>query len=109
MTSSKLGNTVPAGGEFSDLEKNLIATLQTRINNYIKFMEQMEFRKALAELRAVWVEGNNYITVAEPWTIIKEDEQRAKVILRTLFRDVCDIIAPALARVGRGAVPSSAH
>ena len=99
MTSSKLGNTVPAGGEFSDLEKNLIATLQTRINNYIKFMEQMEFRKALAELRAVWVEGNNYITVAEPWTIIKEDEQRAKVILRTcinLIRIFAIVSAPIM-------------
>ncbi|MBR4106872.1 MAG: methionine--tRNA ligase [Alphaproteobacteria bacterium] len=99
MTSSKLGNTVPAGGEFSDLEKNLIATLQTRINNYIKFMEQMEFRKALAELRAVWVEGNNYITVAEPWTVIKEDEQRAKVILRTcinLIRIFAIISAPIM-------------
>ena len=42
----------------------------------------MEFRKALAELRAIWVEGNNYISVTEPWSVIKTDEERAKVILR---------------------------
>ncbi len=82
MTSSKLGDKVPEGGEYGDLEKNLINTLQEKVNNYIRFMEQMEFRKALAELRAIWVEGNNYITVAEPWSVIKEDEARAKVILR---------------------------
>ncbi len=82
MTSSKLSDKVPEGGEYGDLEKNLINTLQEKVNNYIRFMEQMEFRKALAELRAIWVEGNNYITVAEPWSVIKEDEARAKVILR---------------------------
>lgn len=83
MTSSKLGDKVPEGGDYGNLEKNLIKNLQDKTNNYIRFMEEMEFRKALAELRAIWVEGNNYISVAEPWNVIKEDEQRAKVILRT--------------------------
>lgn len=99
MTSSKLGDKVPSGGEHSALELELIANLQDKINRYIDYMEQMEFRKALAELRAVWVEGNNYITVAEPWTIIKEDEQRAKVILRTcinLIRIFAILSAPIM-------------
>jgi len=99
MTSSKLGDKVPSGGEHSALELELIANLQDKINRYIGYMEQMEFRKALAELRAVWVEGNNYITVAEPWTIIKEDEQRAKVILRTcinLIRIFAILSAPIM-------------
>ena len=42
----------------------------------------MEYRKALVELRAIWVEGNNYLTAAAPWTVIKEDKDKAAMILR---------------------------
>ena len=49
---------------------------------FMKYMEDMEFRKAMNELRAIWVEGNNYISTTEPWTVIKEDKDRAAAILR---------------------------
>ncbi len=99
MTSSKLGNTVPEGGENIEVDNQLIATIQEKTDNYIKYMELMEFRKALAELRAIWVEGNNYISVTEPWTVIKTDEQRAKVILRNcinLIRIFAILSAPVM-------------
>ncbi len=83
MTSSKLGDTVPEGGELGDAEKNLASVLQTRVNDYLRYMNELEFRKALSELRAIWVEGNNYIAAEEPWTVIKTDEKRAACILRT--------------------------
>ena len=47
-------------------------------------MEELEFKKALNELRAIWVDGNNYISVTEPWTVIKTDPERAAAILRVL-------------------------
>ena len=99
MTSSKLGDKVPEGGEYTATEEELIKTLQGRINDYIAYMEAMEFRKAMAELRAIWVEGNNYISVTEPWTVIKTDEQRAKVILRVcinLIRIFAVLSAPIM-------------
>ena len=83
MTSSKIGNTVPEGGQNTQTEEELFALLQTKVNDYIRYMSDMEFRKALGELRAIWVEGNNYISVTEPWTVIKTDPERAGVILRT--------------------------
>ena len=104
MTSSKLGNKVPEGGEYSKLEEDLIATLQQRVNDYIKYLNEMEFRKALSELRAIWVEGNNYISVAEPWTVIKTDEKRAKVILRAcinLIRIFAILSAPIMPKVAQ--------
>ena len=42
----------------------------------------MEFRKALGELRAIWVAGNEYLTRAAPWTHIKTDRARAAVGVR---------------------------
>ena len=81
MTASKLGSVVPAKTAWQPADKALLDTLQTRVNDYIKYMNNMEFRKALNELRAIWVEGNNYISSTEPWTVIKEDEARAATIL----------------------------
>ena len=82
MTASKIGAEVPAGGEMTEVEQQLIADLQEKINNYCKYMEELEFKKALNELRAIWVDGNNYISVTEPWTVIKTDPERAAAILR---------------------------
>jgi methionyl-tRNA synthetase len=42
----------------------------------------MEFRKASAELRAIWVVGNEYLTRAAPWTAIKTDRDRAAAAVR---------------------------
>ncbi len=82
MIASKFGDEIPAGGEMTALEKTLIQTLQKRVNDYFKYMKGMEFRKAMNELRAIWVEGNNYISTAEPWNVIKENSDQAAAILR---------------------------
>ncbi len=99
MTASKLGAVVPEGAEFTADENELIETLQTRVNDYFKYMNEMEFRKAVAELRAIWVEGNNYITKTEPWTVIKEDQKRAETILKVclnLIRIMAILSAPIM-------------
>lgn len=99
MTAAKIAPEVPAGGEMTSLEQQLIATLQQRINDYFKYMNNFEFRKALNELRAIWVEGNNYITMAEPWNVIKENPQQAAAILRVcinLIRIYAVLSAPIM-------------
>lgn len=92
MTASKLGSFVPQGAELQEVDKEFIAALQVRVDDYFKYMNQLEFRKAINELRAIWVEGNNYITKTEPWTVIKEDQTRAATILRVCL-NVCRIYA----------------
>lgn len=82
MTASKIGAEVPTGGEMTEVEEKLIADLQEKADNYCKYMEGLEFKKAMNELRAIWVDGNNYISVTEPWTVIKTDPARAAAILR---------------------------
>lgn len=99
MTSSKIGNEVPAGGELTSVENELIANLQQHTDDYFKYMNELEFRKALNELRAIWVEGNNYISVSEPWTVIKTDAERAATILRVcinLIRIFAILSAPIM-------------
>lgn len=82
MTASKISSEVPAGGNLQAEEQELIKNLQEKADNYLKYLKDMEFRKALNELRAIWVDGNNYISATEPWTVIKENPERAATILR---------------------------
>ena len=79
---ARFGETVPAAGEYGAAEKALIAELDARIADYARHLEEMEFRKAFAELRAIWVAGNEYLQVAAPWVKIKEDEAAAAASVR---------------------------
>ncbi|MFN4194074.1 MAG: class I tRNA ligase family protein, partial [Tabrizicola sp.] len=79
---SKFGNQVPADGQFGALETALIGDLGARIADYTRFMEQMEVRKAAAELRAIWVIGNEYLQSAAPWSVVKTDPGQAQAIVR---------------------------
>lgn len=99
MTASKIGAEVPAGGEMTEVEEKLIADLQEKADNYCKYMEGLEFKKAMNELRAIWVDGNNYISVTVPWTVIKTDPARAAAILRVclnLIRIYALLSAPVM-------------
>ena len=79
---SKFGTDVPAAGEFGEQEARLIEELGTRIKDYDACMEAMEVRKAAAELRAIWVIGNEYLQAAAPWSVVKTDPERAQAIIR---------------------------
>lgn len=99
MTASKFDLEVPSGGEYSVDEEKIINTLQEKINTYYKYMSEMEFRKATAELRDIWAEGNEYITKAEPWSVIKADKDKAAAILRlsiNIIRIFAHLMAPII-------------
>jgi methionyl-tRNA synthetase len=82
FSTAKFGTTVPEGGQFSPLETALIADLGSRIADYAALMAQMEVRKAAAELRAIWVIGNEYLQAAAPWTVVKTDPDQAQAMIR---------------------------
>jgi methionyl-tRNA synthetase len=79
---ARFDGKVPGEGAYGDEEKALIAELQTRVDQYTDYLEAIDYRKALGELRAIWVAGNEYLTRAAPWTHIKTDRDRAAVGVR---------------------------
>ena len=79
---AKFGEVVPAGGAYGPQEAALIADLQARLDRYQGHMDAIEIRKAAAELRAIWVAGNEYLQSAGPWTVFKDDPDRAAAITR---------------------------
>ncbi|MFV0359048.1 methionine--tRNA ligase [Tropicimonas sp.] len=94
---SKFGETVPAGGALTDEGRRLIADLDTRLAAYAGYMDAIEVRKAAAELRAIWVAGNEFLQTAAPWSSFKTDPDRAAADTRlalNLIRVYAVISAP---------------
>jgi methionyl-tRNA synthetase len=79
---ARFDGKVPGEGEYGEEEHALIAELESRVKQCADYFEAIEFRKALGELRAIWVAGNEYITRAAPWTHIKTDRAKAAVGVR---------------------------
>jgi len=86
FAKSRFEGRVPAQGSTDEEERNLVEELRRRVRSYTDHLEEMQFRKALGELRAIWGTGNEYLTRAAPWMIIKEDPERAAAIVRTALQ-----------------------
>jgi len=80
--AGKFDGKVPAGGENGESENWLVNELQTRLPQLVAHYEAREFRKAMAETRAIWAAGNEYLTQAAPWTHYKTDVDQAAVGVR---------------------------
>ena len=80
--ASKFGDSLPEGGEMDSTDHELIADLEKRLSAYEAAMDAIDIRKASAELRAIWVAGNEYLQGAAPWSVIKTNPTRAAAIIR---------------------------
>ncbi|TNE36099.1 MAG: methionine--tRNA ligase [Alphaproteobacteria bacterium] len=80
--ASKFGKALPEGGAIGVREEELAKALRERIDAYNVHMQDMQIRKAMQELRAIWVMGNEYLTEAAPWTVFKQDPDAAAASLR---------------------------
>ena len=79
---SKFGEQVPEGGAWGPEEEALVDRLAEGLARYEAAMEAIEVRKASTELRALWVAGNEYLQAAAPWSVFKEDPERAAAQVR---------------------------
>ena len=99
MTVNNFGQNVPPMSIITDNEKELYSTLDALIETYTKHMQALEFRKAMATLREIWVSGNNYLAKTEPWKVVKTDMDYAGAILNTalnLIRLYAQLSAPIM-------------
>jgi len=103
FNETKLDGIVPDGGEPSELEIALLASVQEKIGSLTENLEALEYRKAAQDLRALWVAGNEYLQVAAPWTAIKTDRDRAAVVVRTAIN-----LVALYARLSAPFIPFSA-
>src|SRR5262245_56093746 len=104
LAASRFYGVVPAGGDDGPLEARLYADLNERIAALQRHLDDRSFRKALHELRAIWMAGNGYLAEAEPWKKVEQDPARAAVAMRVsinlvrLFAVVSEPVMPETSR-----------
>ena len=72
---------VVMGSDFSDTDLNVMQELKDYPSKIAASIEQYRFREALSEFMNLARLGNKYLADAEPWKLIKIDEERVKTIL----------------------------
>jgi methionyl-tRNA synthetase len=80
---TRFEGVVPDGGQPGELERKLYAEISGRVAELTRLMGGIELRKSAAANRALWVAGNEYLAEAAPWSVIREDPDRAAMIIRT--------------------------
>jgi methionyl-tRNA synthetase len=99
FAETKLGPTVSAAGEPTELEHGLEQELTRRIDDYAGHLESLSYRKAMTELLAIWTAGNVYFESAAPWKVLRTDRARAEAILHcaiNLVRIFAVVSAPVV-------------
>lgn len=72
---------VPLKLAATQVDQDLMKNVQAHVNDLNENLTQLKFRQAAQSLRALWVLGNEYITLKEPWTVVKTDPDAAMVSL----------------------------
>jgi methionyl-tRNA synthetase len=74
---------IPDDGEPGSAEQTLAHEVDRRLAVLRGWHESLEFRRAAAETRALWVLANGYIQEQAPWTTVRSDPARAAVTTRS--------------------------
>jgi methionyl-tRNA synthetase len=72
---------VVMGSDFMDSDLKVMAELKDFPSKIAASIENYRFREALSEFMNLARLGNKYLADAEPWKLIKTDEERVKTIL----------------------------
>jgi methionyl-tRNA synthetase len=74
---------VPTSASRAKCERALAAEIDARVARLHAHHEALEFRRAAAETRAIWVRANAYLQDAAPWTSFSSNPARAAAVTRT--------------------------
>lgn len=107
FSRKRFGDQLPEGHQPGQPERDLGAQLAELLSEYENYLDEMQFRKATASLRAMWSLGNEYVNNKAPWSQIKNDPEAAALTLRTaanliyLFGLISEPLIPTTARTLR--------
>ena len=86
---NKFGGEIPKG----KLDKNFVEEVKKRINNILKFYEDVELREALQEILKLSDFGNKYFDSKKPW---ENDDKNTILICANLCKILGLLIQPIL-------------
>ncbi|MGK6350144.1 methionine--tRNA ligase [Parapedobacter sp. DT-150] len=96
------GKVMPAN-ELTDTDRFIFSELERYPRHIAASITQYRFREALAQFVNVARLGNKYLADAEPWKVIKTDEERVKAVLNVSLQ-----IAANLAIMAQPFLPRTA-
>lgn len=101
--AARFDSKVPEGSLSDELDHfSLINPIWSHGANLTVFLEQIDFRNAMRELRALLVTANEYVTAIAPWTLLKTDPPAAGRAI-----GVCLNLCHLLARFCWPVIPST--
>jgi len=77
---------VPQANSYTDIDKDTLEKLQQFPDIIANSVERYRFREASQELMNLARLGNKYLADAEPWKLIKTDEERVKTIMNVALQ-----------------------
>ncbi|MCK0160926.1 methionine--tRNA ligase [Allomuricauda sp. F6463D] len=81
LTHKYYDGVVPAPGEFTDTDLETLKALKGYPEILSNSLERYRFREGSQELMNLARLGNKYLADAEPWKLVKTDEERVKTIM----------------------------
>lgn len=104
LTNKYYQGKVPTASEFSQIDKDTLATLKDFPNIIAKSIERYRFREASQELMNLARLGNKYLADEEPWKVIKINKERTETIMNVALQ-----IATALAILSEPFLPFTSN
>ncbi|NOY97241.1 MAG: methionine--tRNA ligase [Chlorobi bacterium] len=81
LTQKYFGGVVPALGELTDSDKEVLAKISDIKEEVEKSLDNFRFRESLKYAMDLARLGNKYLADEEPWKVIKSDEERVKTVM----------------------------
>ena len=102
LSNKNFGDIVPDG---KGIDEDLELKINEKLNDLTDALEKCEFRNAIFALRSLWAIANEYMTVKEPWALVKNgDMNGAAAALNECFQMI-DLFA----RVSQPFIPDAAE
>ena len=86
LTNKYYDGKVPAAGSLTDVDTETLEQLRKYPEIISNSIERYRFREAGQELMNLARLGNKYLADAEPWKVIKVDEERVKTIMNVALQ-----------------------
>ena len=101
LSAKNFGEIVPNGTE---IDSELAAKINEKLDELTNALEKCEFRKSIVALREIYGIANEYMTIKEPWALVKNgDLATAGAVLNECFQ-----LIDLFARVSSPFIPDAA-
>ena len=106
MTVKYFDGVIPAEREKGEFDDDLIALAEATPNEVAAFMDKPDFSKALEAIWKLVSRTNKYIDETQPWILIKDESQKARLAmvmynLTESLRIITTLVTPFMPNTGK--------